>query len=138
MNGEAFFSRWKNLSMPAQVDFSNILQRFLLIAFQESQKIFKAEFPMENVEATKTKLIGYGFQLLEGRSAFFDSHEIISLFAGIDPNPDNFVCAGIIHTRSVQIGVLLRLEPNKQAEVGFFFHPSKDPLNFVKLYRCIG
>merc|ERR1711962_1739844 len=85
MNGEAFFSRWKNLSMPAQ----------------ESQKIFKAEFPMENVEATKTKLIGYGFQLLEG----------------IDPNPDNFVCAGIIHTRSVQIGVLLRLEPNKQAEM---------------------
>ena len=42
------------------------------------------------------------------------------LFTGIDPNPDNFVCAGIIHTRSVQIGVLLRLEPNKQAEVRFF------------------
>lgn len=138
MNGEAFFSRWKNLSMPAQVDFTIVSQPILSIAFQESQKIFKAEFPMENVEATKTKLIGYGFQLLEGRSAFFDSHEIISLFAGIDPNPDNFVCAGIIHTRSVQIGVLLRLEPNKQAEVGFFFHSSKDPLNFVKLYRCIG
>ena len=34
---------------------------------QESQKIFKAEHPMENTEATKTKLIGYGFQLLEGR-----------------------------------------------------------------------
>lgn len=83
MTGEAFFSRWKNLSMPSQ----------------ESQKIFKAETPMENTEATKTKLIGYGFQLLEG----------------IDPNPDNFVCAGIIHTRAVQIGVLLRLEPNKQA-----------------------
>ena len=69
MNGEAFFSRWKNLSMPAQVDLSIISQRFLSTAFQESQKIFKAEFPMENVEATKTKLIGYGFQLLEGRSA---------------------------------------------------------------------
>jgi len=85
MNGEAFFSRWKNLSVPSQ----------------ESQKIFKAAFPMENTEATKTKLIGYGFQLLEG----------------IDPNPDNFVCAGIIHTRAVQIGVLLRLEPNKQAQM---------------------
>jgi len=85
MNGEAFFSRWKNLSIPSQ----------------ESQKIFKAAHPMENTEATKTKLIGYGFQLLEG----------------IDPNPDNFVCAGIIHTRAVQIGVLLRLEPNKQAEM---------------------
>lgn len=85
MNGEAFFSRWKNLSIPSQ----------------ESQKIFKAVHPMENTEATKTKLIGYGFQLLEG----------------IDPNPDNFVCAGIIHTRAVQIGVLLRLEPNKQAQM---------------------
>jgi len=85
MNGEAFFSRWKNLSIPSQ----------------ESQKIFKAAQPMENTDAIKAKLIGYGFQLLEG----------------IDPNPDNFVCAGIIHTRAVQIGVLLRLEPNKQAEM---------------------
>jgi len=85
MNAEAFFSRWKNLSMPQQ----------------ESQKIFKAEQPMDNNEVTKTKLIGYGFQLLEG----------------IDPNPDNFVCAGIIHTRTVQIGCLLRLEPNKQAQM---------------------
>jgi len=85
MNGEAFFSRWKNLSLPQQ----------------ESQKIFKAEHPMENTEATKTKLIGYGFQLLEG----------------IDPNPDNYVCAGIIHTRTAQIGTLLRLEPNKQANM---------------------
>jgi len=85
MNGEAFFSRWKNLSLPAQ----------------ESQKIFKAAQPMENTDATKTRLIGYGFQLLEN----------------IDPNPDNFVCAGIIHTRSLQIGCLLRLEPNKQAQM---------------------
>jgi len=85
MNGEAFFSRWKNLSLPAQ----------------ESQKIFKAAHPMENSDATKTKLIGYGFQLLEN----------------IDPNPDNYVCAGIIHTRSLQIGCLLRLEPNKQAQM---------------------
>jgi len=85
MNGEAFFSRWKNLSLPQQ----------------ESQKIFKAAVTMDNPEVTKTKLIGYGFQLLEG----------------IDPNPDNFVCAGIIHTRTAQIGCLLRLEPNKQASM---------------------
>ncbi len=51
--------------------------------------------------ATKTKLIGYGFSLLET----------------VDPNPDNFVCAGIVHTRSLQIGCLLRLEPNNQAHV---------------------
>ena len=52
----------------------------------------------------KTKLIGYGFSLLEG----------------IDPNPDNYVCAGIIHSKAVQIGCLLRLEPNKSANVSFF------------------
>ena len=42
------------------------------------------------------------------------------LLENIDPNPDNFVCAGIIHTRSAQIGSLLRLEPNKQAQVRHF------------------
>ena len=52
---------------------------------------------------SKTKLIGYGFSLLEG----------------VDPNPENFVCAGIIHTKNVQIGCLLRLEPNGQAHVSF-------------------
>ena len=50
---------------------------------------------------SKTKLIGYGFSVLEG----------------VDPNPENFVSAGIIHTKNVQIGCLLRLEPNSQAHV---------------------
>lgn len=67
---------------------------------QEEQKIFKARFPMEN-ESIRSKLSGFGMQLLDG----------------IDPNPDNFVCAGIIHTRGVQIGSLLRLEPNRQAQM---------------------
>ncbi|GFV25764.1 hypothetical protein TNCV_3867341 [Trichonephila clavipes] len=65
---------------------------------QEAQRIFKAKFPMDT-EATKTKLNGFGILLLEG----------------IDPNPENFVCAGIIHTSTVQVGCLLRLEPNRQA-----------------------
>jgi AP-2 complex subunit alpha len=52
-------------------------------------------------EPIKTKLIGFGMQLIEG----------------IDPNPDNYVCAGIIHTKQQQIGCLLRLEPNKQANM---------------------
>jgi len=85
MTSEMFFSRWKNLSIPSQ----------------ECQKIFKTAGGMDNFDGVKTKLIGYGFQLLEN----------------IDPNPDNFVCAGIIHTRSAQIGCLLRLEPNKQAQM---------------------
>lgn len=84
MNGDSFFSRWKNLSMPQQ----------------EAQKIFKGSLPMDPTQ-TKTKLIGYGFSLLEN----------------VDPNPENFVCAGIVHTRSLQIGCLLRLEPNSQAHM---------------------
>ena len=67
---------------------------------QESQKIFRAAFPMDATQV-KTKLIGYGFSLLEG----------------IDPNAENYVCAGIIHTKTIQIGCLLRLEPNSQAQV---------------------
>ena len=49
----------------------------------------------------RTKLSGTGMKLLDG----------------IDPNKENYVCAGIIHTRTQQIGCLLRLEPNRQAEV---------------------
>jgi AP-2 complex subunit alpha len=67
---------------------------------QEAQKIFKAGQPMDTTQV-KTKLIGFGFSLLEG----------------IDPNPENYVCAGIIHTKSVQVGCLLRLEPNAAAQV---------------------
>lgn len=55
--------------------------------------------------STRTKLSGFGMQLLDG----------------IDPNPDNFVCAGIVHTKTQQIGCLLRLEPNKQAQVCIFY-----------------
>ena len=69
-------------------------------AAQEAQKIFKATSPMENA-TIKAKLLGFGMQLLEN----------------IDPNPENYVCAAIIHTRTQQIGCLLRLEPNRQAEV---------------------
>ena len=67
---------------------------------QEAQKIYKAVYPMDPTQV-KTKLIGYGFSILED----------------IDPNPDNYVCAGIIHTKTIQVGCLLRLEPNKSANV---------------------
>jgi len=84
MNAETFFARWKNLGG----------------AQQESQKIFKAAFPMD-INATSAKLTGFGMQLLKG----------------IDPNQENFVCAAILHTRTQQIGCLLRLEPNRQAQM---------------------
>jgi AP-2 complex subunit alpha len=38
---------------------------------------------------------------------------------GIDPNPENYVTAGIVHNSRQQVGVLCRLEPNKQALVSF-------------------
>lgn len=47
------------------------------------------------------QIIGFGTALLEE----------------VDPNPANFVGAGIIHTKSFQIGCLMRLEPNLQAQV---------------------
>ena len=62
----------------------------------------------------KTKLIGYGFSLLEG----------------IDPNAENYVCAGIIHTKTIQIGCLLRLEPNSQAQVSAKYHAVHISLHF--------
>ncbi|KAG5673313.1 hypothetical protein PVAND_003373 [Polypedilum vanderplanki] len=67
---------------------------------QRAQKVFKAQLPLD-LPGAKNKLSGFGVQLLEG----------------IDPNPDNMVCAGIIHTQSHQVGCLLRLEPNKQAQM---------------------
>ncbi|KAH9424230.1 AP-2 complex subunit alpha-2 [Dermatophagoides pteronyssinus] len=70
MNSEQFFQRWKNLNNPGQ----------------ESQKIFKSNYPIDG-ESNKSKLIGFGFQLLEN----------------VDPNPENFVCAAIFHSRKVQM-----------------------------------
>uniref|UniRef100_A0A7M4G1K8 AP-2 complex subunit alpha n=1 Tax=Crocodylus porosus TaxID=8502 RepID=A0A7M4G1K8_CROPO len=84
MQSQDFFQRWKQLSLPQQ----------------ESQKIFKANHPMDP-EVTKAKLLGFGSALLDK----------------VDPNPDNFVGAGIIQTKSLQVGCLLRLEPNAQAQM---------------------
>ncbi|XP_055711574.1 AP-2 complex subunit alpha isoform X2 [Phlebotomus papatasi] len=67
---------------------------------QRAQKVFKAQLPLD-LQAARTKLMGFGMQLLDS----------------IDPNPDNMVCAGIIHTQTQQVGCLLRLEPNKQAQM---------------------
>lgn len=77
---------------------------FMLIVIdseqQRAQKVFKAQTPLD-LPSARNKLMGFGMQLLEN----------------VDPNPDNMVCAGIIHTQSQQVGCLLRLEPNKQAQV---------------------
>ncbi|XP_034097833.1 AP-2 complex subunit alpha [Drosophila sulfurigaster albostrigata] len=67
---------------------------------QRAQKVFKAAQPLD-LPGARNKLMGFGMQLLDQ----------------VDPNPDNMVCAGIIHTQSQQVGCLLRLEPNKQAQM---------------------
>ncbi|XP_014024061.1 AP-2 complex subunit alpha-1 isoform X5 [Salmo salar] len=68
---------------------------------QEAQKIFKASHGMDT-EVLKAKLLGLGTALLEN----------------VDPNPENYVCAGVIQTKAQQVGCLLRLEPNAQAQPG--------------------
>lgn len=67
---------------------------------QECQRIFKARTTVDN-SAVRSRLSGFGMALLNS----------------VDPNPNNFVCAGILHGRGQQIGCLLRLEPNEQAQM---------------------
>ncbi|TKR77469.1 hypothetical protein L596_018440 [Steinernema carpocapsae] len=67
---------------------------------QESQKIFHAKQPMET-DQVRAKLVGLGCEVLKD----------------VDPIPENFVLAGIIHTQMQQVGCLVRLEPNKQAQM---------------------
>ncbi|XP_035470330.1 AP-2 complex subunit alpha-2 isoform X3 [Scophthalmus maximus] len=67
---------------------------------QEAQKIFKANHGMDT-EVLKAKLLGLGTALLDN----------------VDPNPENYVCAGVIQTKGQQVGCLLRLEPNAQAQM---------------------
>ncbi|XP_066230131.1 AP-2 complex subunit alpha-1 isoform X2 [Saccopteryx leptura] len=87
---------------PTEMAAQDFFQRWkqLSLPQQEAQKIFKANHPMD-AEVTKAKLLGFGSALLDN----------------VDPNPENFVGAGIIQTKALQVGCLLRLEPNAQAQM---------------------
>ncbi|XP_036381768.1 AP-2 complex subunit alpha-1-like isoform X2 [Megalops cyprinoides] len=87
---------------PTEMASQDFFQRWkqLSLPQQESQKIFKANNAMDT-EVLKAKLLGLGTALLEN----------------VDPNPENFVCAGVIQTKAQQVGCLLRLEPNAQAQM---------------------
>ncbi|XP_018421165.1 PREDICTED: AP-2 complex subunit alpha-2 isoform X2 [Nanorana parkeri] len=87
---------------PTEMEGQDFFQRWKQLSGpkQEVQNIFKAKLPMDT-EITKAKLIGFGPALLEN----------------VDPNPSNFVAAGIIQAKSRQVGCLLRLEPNVQAQM---------------------
>uniref|UniRef100_A0A4W4E6E9 AP-2 complex subunit alpha n=1 Tax=Electrophorus electricus TaxID=8005 RepID=A0A4W4E6E9_ELEEL len=86
---------------PTEMTSQEFFQRWKQLGApqQEVQKIFKAKHSMDT-EVTKAKIIGFGTALLDG----------------VDPNPSNFVGAGVIHTKTIQVGCLLRLEPNTQAQ----------------------
>ncbi|XP_062417660.1 AP-2 complex subunit alpha-2-like isoform X2 [Pungitius pungitius] len=87
---------------PTEMISQDFFQRWKQLALpqQEVQTIFKAKHPMDR-DVTNAKIIGFGVALLDG----------------VDPNPTNFVGAGVLHTKSTQVGCLLRLEPNAQAEM---------------------
>ncbi|KAK3533888.1 hypothetical protein QTP70_032999 [Hemibagrus guttatus] len=87
---------------PTEMTSQEFFQRWKQLSApqQEVQKIFKAKHSMDT-EITKAKIIGFGTALLDG----------------VDPNPSNFVGAGVIHTKTIQVGCLMRLEPNTQAQM---------------------
>ncbi|XP_069037878.1 AP-2 complex subunit alpha-2 isoform X1 [Lepisosteus oculatus] len=87
---------------PTEMTSQDFFQRWKQLSApqQEVQKIFKAKHSMDT-EVTKAKIIGFGVALLDR----------------VDPNPSNFVGAGVIHTKTTQVGCLLRLEPNTQAQM---------------------
>ncbi|XP_053708067.1 AP-2 complex subunit alpha-2 isoform X3 [Synchiropus splendidus] len=87
---------------PTEMASNDFFQRWKQLSQpqQEAQKIFKANHSMDT-EVLKAKLLGLGAALLDN----------------VDPNPENYVCAGVIQTKGQQVGCLLRLEPNAQAQM---------------------
>ncbi|XP_078107210.1 AP-2 complex subunit alpha-2-like isoform X2 [Sander vitreus] len=87
---------------PTEMTSQDFFQRWkqLGVPQQEVQTIFKAQHPMDT-DVTNAKILGFG----------------VALLIGVDPNPANFVGAGVIHTKNTQVGCLLRLEPNTQAQM---------------------
>uniref|UniRef100_A0A8C9YQQ4 AP-2 complex subunit alpha n=1 Tax=Sander lucioperca TaxID=283035 RepID=A0A8C9YQQ4_SANLU len=87
---------------PTEMASHDFFQRWKQLSqpAQEAQKIFKANHSMDT-EVLKAKLLGLGTALLDD----------------VDPNPENYVCAGVIQTKGQQVGCLLRLEPNAQAQM---------------------
>ncbi|XP_039992782.1 AP-2 complex subunit alpha-2 isoform X3 [Xiphias gladius] len=87
---------------PTEMTSQDFFQRWKQLGApqQEVQKIFKSKHPMDT-DVTKAKILGFGVALLDR----------------VDPNPENFVGAGVIHSKNTQVGCLLRLEPNAQAQM---------------------
>lgn len=86
------------------MDGTNFFKRWNQIggAPRENQVIFKSEVPIQLANAASI-LQGFG----------------VGLLIGVDPNPNNFVGAGIVDSgkQGGKIGILLRLEPNLEQNV---------------------
>uniref|UniRef100_A0A671YCV7 AP-2 complex subunit alpha n=1 Tax=Sparus aurata TaxID=8175 RepID=A0A671YCV7_SPAAU len=103
---------------PTEMTSHDFFQRWKQLSQpqQEAQKIFKANNSMDT-EVLKAKLLGLGTALLDN----------------VDPNPENYVCAGVIQTKSQQVGCLLRLEPNAQAQVQHTDSPERVSHNYSSI-----
>lgn len=84
----AFFERWKIIGGPPR----------------EAQQIFPIRLA-ENGEIDTAR----NEKVIAGQS--------MSLLRGIDPNPNNIVTAGVLHMSSGKVGILGRLEPNRDAKL---------------------
>ncbi|KAI5454763.1 hypothetical protein NCC49_003647 [Naganishia albida] len=84
----AFFERWKVIGGPPR----------------EAQKIFPIQL-VENgdVDIARNKKIVQG--------------QKFEILGKVDPNPLNLVAAGVLQTSTGKIGILIRLEPNKDASL---------------------
>lgn len=107
MSSQEFFDRWKKLSQPTQ----------------ESQKIFPAQQDIDTaqIQAKVSQILELFWVKIKFYTTLIVYFQLDGLGAkilvNVDPNPDNFVCAGIVQTKTAAIGTLVRLEPNKQAKM---------------------
>ncbi|KAK7938447.1 hypothetical protein WMY93_001773 [Mugilogobius chulae] len=93
---------------PTEMTSQDFFQRWKQLSQpqQEAQKISKPTTAWTPRSSSQRYIAGFGSALLDN----------------VDPNPENYVCAGVIQTKGQQVGCLLRLEPNAQAQVSVTLH----------------
>lgn len=95
---------------PVVLDASDFFERWRLIGGppREAQSIFPVNLTS-------------GGELDRERQQQVISGQKLSILAEVDPNPNNFVGAGVLHmSTDGKVGCLLRLEPNRDAKVRHF------------------
>lgn len=88
LNASAFFERWKQIGGPPR----------------EAQAVFPVRLTSAGeIDFARNRKVIKGIKL--------------GLLEGVDPNANNVVAAGVLHSKTGKIGCLLRLEPNAAAKV---------------------